>query len=374
MKKISYAVIAIIVIVIIVVFARGDKKGTGADASVSQAKPIKIGAILPLTGPVASAGEAAKHGIEKAVSDLIKEGKKIEVVYEDGQYDSKASIAAYNKLKTNDGVNAIIVFGTPSTMPLVPLVNADHMPLMALTLAPVYSTPSDYTFRMIASGVATAKYGSDILIDKLGKKKIAVMYLTNDYGIGVLKSFKEFVGTRAKIVAEEGAATGVVDYRTQLTKIKASNPDGIYLAMAYKEAGLFVKQARELGITVPFVGDQPVDSPDFITTAGTASEGTIIISPTTASADSFTNEYTQTFGIAPSYLSVKMYDSVKVLGAVGEKCVDKNYSGECLKDNLYALKDFPGLSFAINYDANGDINDQLVTRVVKNGKLVQQEI
>lgn len=365
-KKIIWGVVAAVIIILVILLVKNKPE--------TNKQVMRIGAILPLTGPVASAGESAKHGIEKAVSDLAKEGKIIEVVYEDGQYDSKASIAAYNKLKTSNGVNAVIVFGTPSTMPLIPLVNADHMPLMALTLAPAYSTPNDYTFRMIASGVDTAKIGSDVLIDKLGKKKIAVMYLTNDYGIGVLKSFKEFVGNRAVIVAEESAATGVTDYRTQLTKIKAANPDSIYLAMAYKEAGLFVKQAKEFGIKVPFVGDQPVDSPDFISTAGIAAEGVIVISPTTASADSFTQEFTQSYGLAPSYLSVKMYDSVKVFQSISSKCTTENYSGDCLQKALYAVKDFPGLSFAINYDSNGDINDQLVTRVVRDGKFVQEEI
>lgn len=360
----------IIVILLLGVFIKVGKTTSSPSSSV---KPIKIGAILPLTGPIASAGEAAKHGIEKAVSDLAKEGKNIEVIYEDGQYDSKVSISAYNKFKI-EGINALVVFGTPSVMPLISLVNADHIPLMALTLTPTYSTPNDYTFRMIASGVVTAKSGSDILIDKLGKKKIAVMYLTNDYGVGVLKFFKEFVGTRATIVAEEGAATGVVDYRTQLTKIKAANPDGIYLAMAYKEAGLFVKQAKELGISVPFVGDQPIDSPDFIATAGNASEGTIVVSPTTASVDSFSSEYKTAYGILPSYLSIKMYDSIKVLASVGEKCKTENYTGECIKNALYALKDFPGLSFPINYDLNGDINDQLITRIVRNGKFVQEDV
>jgi ABC-type branched-subunit amino acid transport system substrate-binding protein len=112
----------------------------------------------------------------------------------------------------------------------------------------------------------------------------------------------------------------------------------------------------------------------FISTAGPASEGVIVISPTTASADSFTNEFAQAYGIPPSYLSVKMYDSIKVLESVGEQCASKDYAGECVKDGLYAVKNFPGLSFPINYDSNGDINDQLVTRVVKDGKFVQQDI
>lgn len=362
-------ILAVIVVIIVAIGISVNKdKGTPTTS-------FKIGAILPLTGPVASAGESAKQGIEKAVSDLNRDGKtNIEVVYEDGQYDSKASIAAYNKLKNTDKVNAVVVFGTPSAMPLIPLVNADHMPLMSLTLAPAYTTPDDFAFRMIASAVDTAKFGSDILIDKLGKKRIAVMYLTNDYGIGALKSFKDFVGKRATIAAEEGAATGVTDYRTQISKIKSSNPDGIYLAMAYKEAGLFVKQAKELGLKVPFVGDQPTDSPDFITNAGVAAEGTIVISPTTKSANSFTDEFTKTYNIAPSYLSVKMYDSIKVLQSVSDQCKDSKYSGDCIKKALDDIKDFPGLSFLINYDSNGDINDQLVTRVVRNGKFVQEEV
>ncbi len=369
MKKAIWAAVIIVVIVILGIWM-GNKGKVTENNSAAVQKPMKIGAILPLTGPVASAGEATKHGIEKALIDLAKDGKKpnVEVFFEDGQYDSKASISAYNKLK-NEGVDAFMVFGTPSVMPLVPLVNADHKPLMALLLAPVYSTPDDYTFRMVASGVTTAQYAADMLND-LGKKKIAVMYANNDYGIGGLKSFKEFVGTRATIVAEENAAPGVTDYRTQVTKIKKANPDAVFMLMTYKEAGLFIKQAKEIGLNVTFLGDQPVDSPDFIATAGAAAEGAIVISPTAASNDTFSQEYTAAYTLPPSYLSVKTYDSVKVFNAIAEKCAAKNYTGECIKDELYAIKDFPGLSFPINYDKNGDINDQLIVRTVKDGKFI----
>lgn len=366
MKK-TPVIIAIVVLVVVgFLLSEGSKMGVA-----NKSDHFKIGAILPLTGPVASAGQSAKNGIEKAVADLAQNEKvNVEVVYEDSQYDAKASIAAYNKLKETDGVNAIVAFGTPSAMALSSQVNKDQIPLMALTLAMAYTSPDDYTFRMIASAEDTAKFAADFFTDKLNKKRIAVMYLNNDYGIGALKSFKRLIGSRATVVAEEGAATGVVDYRAQIAKIKSANPDGIYLAMAYKEAGIFIKQAKELNINVPFVGDQPVDSPDFIATGGAATEGTVVISPTTASNDKFQQEFKDKYGALPSYLAVKMYDSIKVLSHVASKCESKGYSGACLKDELYAIKNFPGLSFPINYDKNGDIGDQLIMRVVKDGKFV----
>ena len=361
MKKISIAVAVIIIVVLIGVLSNK------APANNTGGNTFKIGAILPLTGPIASAGLSARQGIEKAVADLAV--KNIEVVFEDSQYDPKTSLAAYNKLKT-DSVDVIVTFGTPSAMALTPLVNADKIPLMALTLAPAYESADDYTFRMIASANDTAEFAADFLTDKLGKKRIAVMYLTNDYGIGALSSFKKALGSRASIVAEDGSGTGVTDYRTQITKIKAAKPDAIYLAMAYKEAGVFVKQAKEFGINVPMLGDQPVDSPEFISTGGTATEGTMVISPTIASNDKFKEEFNTKYNILPSYLSIKMYDSIKVLHDVATKCEKEIYSGECIKNGLYATKDFPGLSFPIRYDNNGDINDQLVMRVVKNGVFV----
>lgn len=362
-----------IVVIVLVVW-----KTVGNDSLepvTGETKVMKVGAILPLSGPIASSGGFAKDGIEEAVKDLMAraDGSNIEVIFEDGQYDSKASLSAYSKLKNVDGIKALIVFGTPSVMPIVPMVNADKIPLLGLLAAPVYSTPNDYTFRLMGDSDSEAKFASDILVGKLGKKKIAVMYLNNDYGTGALASFKKYVGDRATVVAEEGSAPGNTDYRQQLTKIKATNPDAIFLATLYKEGGLIIKQAKEMGLTGSFLCGQPCDNPDLISTAGAASEGLIVVTPTNKTENDFIEKYEASHGMRPSYLTLRVYDGINILSEVAKLCENQDFAGECLKDKISGLKDFPGLSYPINFDAEGDINDQFMIKVIKDGKYVPYE-
>ena len=368
MKKLIW--IVVILIVIWGVWFRGEKSAPITEGG----RAIKIGAILPLTGPIASAGEFAKQGVELAVADLMAQGKKVEVIFEDNQYDSRVGLSAYNKLKTVDKVDAVVVFGSPVAMPLIPVVNADQIPMLALTASPAYSTPDDYAFRIVGTADTEAKATVETLVDKLGKKKIAVMYLNNDYGTGGLAAFKKYAVGKATVVAEESAPPGATDYRSQLAKIKAANPDGIFLATLYREAGTILKQAKEMGINLPFMCGQPCAAPELFTTAGLAAEGLIIVAPTNNATTEFANAYTQKYQQDfLSYITLRHYDAIKVLSSVGEACQSDNYSGPCLKKQLDDLTNFPGLSYQINFDQNGDINDQFTIQVAKDGKYVPYE-
>ena len=369
MKKAIWAIV-ILVIIGLIWWAAGKSEPLGQNNQ----EPIKIGAILPLTGPIASAGEFAKQGVELAVANLVAEGKKIEVIFEDNAYDSRVGLSAYNKLKTVDKVDAVVVFGSPVAMPLIPIVNADQMPMLALTASAAYSTPDDYAFRIVGTNDTEAKATVDVLVDKLGKKKIAVMYLSNDYGTGGLAAFKKYAIGKATVVAEESAPPGATDYRSQLAKIKAVNPDGVFLATLYREAGTILKQAKEMGIMVPFMCGQPCVVPEIFEVAGTAAEGLLVVAPTNNASLEFIQSYQDKYGEDfLSYLTLHHYDAIKVLSSVGEVCASDDYSGPCLKKALDDLADFPGLSYQINFDENGDINDQFTIQVAREGKFVPYE-
>lgn len=369
MNKTTKTVVWIVVLAL-VVWGLSSLSGKKEDTSVND-KPIKIGVILPLTGPIASAGEFAKQGVERAVADLISAGGNLEVIFEDNGYDSKIGLGAYNKLKIVDNVDAVVVFGSPVAMPLIPIVNVDEIPMLALTASPAYSTPDDYAFRIVGTADKEAQVTADVLIDKLGKKRIAVLYLNNDYGFGALASFKKYVSDRANIVAEESSAPGQTDYRSQLAKIKSTNPEAIFLATLYREAGAILKQAKEVGINVPIMCGQPCDVPELFSVAGPAAEGLLVVAPTNNAPEEFVERYRNVYGQDfMSYLTLRHYDAIKILAKVGEGCINSNYSGECLKEKLDDLSDFPGLSYQVSFDENGDINDQSTVQIANDGKYV----
>lgn len=365
--------ISIVVIVLILLGIGWYYYGQTTKPAPVSGEAIKIGAILPLTGPAASSGEFSKNSIELAVKDLEKDGQKVEVVYEDTQFDGKVGLTAYNKLKTVDNVDAIFVFTTPAAMAIAPVANTDKIPVLAITATPAFSTPNDYTFRMIGTAEAEAEIIASIFTKKLSKKRLAILYQNSDYGKGGLDGFKKYVTGDAKIVAEENALPGAVDYKTQLTKIKSTNPEAIFLVTLYKEAGIIAKQARELGITSVLACGQPCENPELITASGEAIEGMIVVAPVATDSYGFNERYKETYGIKPSYVGLRSYDAIKILASVGKECAAGGYEGECMKDGLTKIKNFPGLSYKINFDQNGDINDQFVTTVVKNGEYIPYE-
>lgn len=367
-KIIIGIVVVLLIIWAIVAFSK-------KDSGMTTENPIKVGAILPLTGPIASAGEYLKNGIEMAIEDLKAEGKTVEVFFEDYAYDSKLAISAYNRLKSTEDIDVLIVFGTNGAMPLSPLVNADNMPMLGFLAAANYASPNDYTFRMFSDADSEAKFATEVLVNKLGKKNIGVMYLNNDYGKSGLESFKKYVAGKATIVAEEGAAPGVADYRAQLAKIKAANPDAIFLITLYKEAGTMLKQAKEMGITVPFMCGQPCHVTEVIDAAGgpVNAEGLIVTSPVDNAAEAFVTRYEEMHDAIPGYLTLRGYDGMKIISHIAERCAEDAYSGPCLKKQLEDIKDFPGLSYPIEFDTEGDINDRLLLRVVRNGAFVSYE-
>jgi branched-chain amino acid transport system substrate-binding protein len=373
MSKTVKIVIWVIVVILIIL---GIKALVAKEGSQPQSgERMKVGAILPLTGPIADVGQYSKYGAEFALAKLAEDNDQhIDLAIEDGQYDPRITVSAYNKLKTTSGVDALIAFGTPSANALAPLANQEKVPLFGLLAAPNYSTPNDYTYRMFTTSDTEAKFAADVLVTKLNKKRIGVLYLNNDYGIGGLAAFKKYIGNRASVVAEEGAVPGVVDYRSQLTKIRAAQPDAIFLITLYKETGQILKQAREMGMQGPFMCGQPCYHGEVITIAGPAAEGLVVVAPTENDrTGDIHDEYTTRFGVEPSYHALRTYDAVMILNEIAKECANQGYVGECLKKEIDTLSNFPGSSYLINFDDNGDINDQVVTKVIRNGQYVLYE-
>jgi branched-chain amino acid transport system substrate-binding protein len=369
-KKIIWGIILVIVVVILIGLGfNKDKTQVSDNTQTGSEAKLRIGAILPLTGPIAEAGQFAKQGIEEALLDLGKANNlHVEVVFEDGRYDPKTSLDAYTKLKSIDKVDALIVFGSPTAMSLSPGVNADKIPMLALTAASAYSTPNDFTFRSVGHADSEAKFASEVLVDKLGKKKIAVMYLNNDYGIGGLASFKKYIQGKAEVVAAEGSESGTSDFRSQLAKVKSAAPDAVFIISTYKEAGLMLKQAKEIGVTGPFVCGQPCDFKEVINTAGIdAAEDLIVVTTTDQARSEFMDQYEKKYGNNPSYITIRHYDSLVVLNDVATRCFSEDSDGECLRKELDNVTNFPGLSFPISYDVNGDVTDTFILKTIKNG-------
>lgn len=233
-----------------------------ASCSGKKNDTIKIGGIAPLSGGVAVYGVECKNGIDLAVEEINAaggiNGQKIEFICEDDEGDSAKSVNAYKKLVTKDRVKVIIGSLTSGcTMAITNLAQAQKVVQIAPAATAVAITDAgNYVFRACYTDPFQGKIGGKFAYENLGTKKAAILYdIGNDYSVGLTDNFTaEYTSMGGSIVSKESYSTGDKDFNAQLTKIKAANPEVIYLPDYYGTVALIAKQLRAQGINVPIVG------------------------------------------------------------------------------------------------------------------------
>lgn len=338
---------------------------------------IKIGAILPLTGDGAQYGKAAQRGIELAAKNINEQSgindKKIIIVFEDTQGNPKTGVTAIQKMILKDKVNVVIgdLFSSV-TLAVAPIMNQKNIVLLSpASSSPKITQAGDYVFRNCPSDVYEGGVMANYASSQLKIKKVAILYVNNDYGIGIKKIFREtFTANSGQVVAEESFGQDATDFRNQLVKIDSFQPEGIYL-IGHKEMGLVLKQARELGIKCQFLSTVMFEDPTILEIAKDAAEG-VIYSASAFDVKSeqpiikkFVDSYREEYNADPDVFSALSYDSVAIL----KKAMSGNSgSTQEIKEALYAIKDFDCVMGTISFDSNGDVKIAPVIKQVKNGQ------
>lgn len=223
---------------------------------------IKIGGIFPLSGPVAVYGVECRNGIQLAIDEINAaggiDGKMIVLVAEDDEGNPEKSVNAYKKLVTKDKCKIIIGSLTSGcTAAISSLAQAQKVLLLAPAATQTDITDAgDFVFRACFIDPFQGTVGGKFAYDTLGAKTAAALYdVGNDYSIGLYENFKSaFEAAGGKLVAAESYSTGDKDFNAQLTKIKNTNPDVVYLPDYYGTVALIAKQLRAQGISAPIVG------------------------------------------------------------------------------------------------------------------------
>jgi len=279
--------------------AAGVMAGCNSSASSDGEKggTIKIGANLELSGGVASYGQSAKEGIELAIEEINKkgiDGKKLELVTVDNKSDAAEATSGALKLATQDKVAAMIGAATSTnTLAQVQIAQDNKIPLITPTATNATITYkdgklNDFVFRTCFIDPFQGTVAANFATNDLKVKSAAVLIdSSSDYSKGLAASFKKaFKANGGKIVTEEAYVAKDTDFHATLTRIKAANPDYIFLPGFYEEVGLIVKQARELGLNVPIMGGDGWDSPKLVDLAGAASLQNTYITNHYSSGDS----------------------------------------------------------------------------------------
>jgi branched-chain amino acid transport system substrate-binding protein len=340
-------------------------------------EPIKIGHIAPLTGSVSMYGEWEKDGIELAIEEINAKGgingKKIIVIHEDSKAEPATGVTALNKLITIDKVPVIIGAAASSvTLACAPIAERNKVVLLSAVSAAIkISDAGDYIFRIFPSN---AQEGEKLvkLAKKLEYKDAGIIYINNDFGSELAEVVKaKATDNDIKIVAVEGYSQDATDFRTQLIKIKDKAPAAVFLLGYPKDMALVLKQAKELGIDTQFLAPDTFDAPEILESAGEAAEGVIYTLPKEDVPESFREKFKEKYNKEPNVVNALAYDALYLIALAIEK---GGYKGEGIKDALYQIKDFPGVTGNITFDEKGDAIDRpLALKTVKNGQFVPYE-
>lgn len=339
-----------------------------ANGGETQEEMVKVGVMVPLTGDASSYGESVKKAVELAKRQLGAEN--IELVFEDSKCEGKEAATAVQKLISVDGVQAIVgELCSGATLAAAPVAEQNKVVMISpASTAPTLTDAGEYIFRTIPSDAAQGAFGAKLVSDR-GLKKLAVLYTNDDYGVGFDKVLKDrFPQYGGEVVASEAVDRQTTELRAQLTKIKAANPDALYIISNSPDtASAALKQAKELGLEVTVFGSEGLKSEDVLKGAQGAAEG-MVLTGVSAGTDGFIKAHESVQGSAPGPFAAQAYDAFQAIHKAVEAGAN---TGEEIKEKLKGMS-FEGVSGEISFDTNGDVGGVYTVYVVKDGAFVKE--
>jgi branched-chain amino acid transport system substrate-binding protein len=357
-----------------------------ASASVSfaavAADPIKVGHYGSMTGKEATFGQSTDNGIRLAIEEINAKGglngRPIDIITYDTKGESAEAGKAVTRLITADNVTAVLG-EVASTLSLAggAVCQEKGIPM----ISPSSTNPSvtrgrDMVFRVCFidpfQGLVVAKFARE----NLKAAKVAVLYdQAQTYSKGLRDEFKKnFTKMGGTIVADEAYSSGDQDFGAQLAKIRAGNPDAIFVPGYYTEAGNIALQSRKLGIKVPLLGGDGWDSEQLAKIGNEAIEGCYYSNHYAAdqkseAVENFVKKYQAKFsGQTPDGLAALGYDAAYILFDAMKRA--KTLSGKDLRDAIASTSNFKGVTGTISLDKNHDAMKSAVVVKMQGGKPV----
>jgi len=343
------------------------------------AESIKIGEFASLTGKEAAFGQSSHKGTVLAVEEINAGGgvlgRPLQLVWEDNRSQQGESATIVRKLITRDRVVAILgEVASGRSLEAAPVCQQFKIPMISPSSTnPKVTENRDYIFRVCFidpfQGTVMAKFASSTL----KVKKVAVLLdAAAPYSVGLASFFTEkFKASQGVITAERKYNSGDKDFKAQLTAIKASAPEAVFVPGYYTEAGLIVRQARELGIQTPIFGGDGWEAPQLLEIGGKALEGTFYSThysseDKSAAVQEFVKRFRAKYGEVPDAMAALGYDSVKVLADAIKRA--GSTEGPKLRTALAATRDLPGVTGNTTIDAQRNATKPAVIIAVKDGR------
>ena len=347
-----------------------------AVSTTGQADTIKVGFNVPLTGFAAADGKSARIGAELAVEQVNAaggiNGKNLELVVYDDQASPKESAPLAAKLITQDGVAAGISGSySGATRAAATIYQENATPyISAYAVHPDITRAGDYVFRTSFMGEVQGRAGAKLVGEMMGKKRVSIITLANDFGKSLEAGFKEKAAEFGiEIIGEYDYSIKDREFGPIVSKVKSESPDAIYASGYFFTAGPLVSQLREAGVDVPIIGQEGYDGEMFIKIAGAASEGVIITTSldrdsTDPLAQAFIQGFQDKAGYPADMVSASTHTAVLVL-AEAMKQVDP--SDKAALRGAIASTSINAATGNISFNKLGEVKKSVQVQVVRDG-------
>ena len=338
---------------------------------------IAIGVVYPVTGHIAATGQLMKEGFELALSEINKvqpDGRTLKFIIGDDASTPEGAVAAFNKLIHEDGISIILGPSTSSaTKAAFPIAQENQIVAITATAgARGLGAIGDFVFRVPLTTSIVIPKGIQITQAKLGYQRVATLYdKTDHFSTDRDETLQEtFTANGIEVLTTEVYQSGDTDFSAQLTRIKALEPDAIFVSALPPEKPGILIQGQELGISVPFIMSSLTQAE--VQVAGAAAEGAITFIGWHATDDTpgnqaFVQNYKATFGVPPNAFAAVSYATAHILAEALNNAESTDVIA--IRDALANIRDLDTILGKFSFDSNGNGVYEPKALIVKDGTL-----
>jgi ABC-type branched-subunit amino acid transport system substrate-binding protein len=346
----------------------------------AQQPPIKIGAILPLTGSGASYGVWMKGGAEMAAEEINAAGgiagRKLEVIYEDHAADASKAVNGMRRLVEVEKIPFTLTSYSAPTLAIQPIGAQNKVVMMNGGGQSDNLANKEYLYNNIP--VVSNEVG--VIADWLTKDKkfkaAAVIVANDEAGRNAAKTFREkFTADGGRVLAEEQVALDGNDFRAQLAKLKAAGGDLLFISSYGRNVAIIVDQAREIGMTIPFAATSWVLIPEVLKAKG--AEGMLVTRLPFNPDSPFSRKFKDKYKTDAGFFAVQYYSGTKIFARAAEEAMKKSggkLDGEGVKNAIESLKAFDTISGKLVFQPNHAALMDIEVGVIKGGKVEVEKV
>ena len=352
--------------------------GCAKEKAAEEPATIHIALTAPITGDYAEYGKNFQRSVEMGIEFINAAGgvlgKQLVLSVADSKGDPKESATIAQKWTSDPTIVAQIGdFTSTCCMASQPIYDQAQMVQLSPTASHTdYAKGSIWSFGIVGTQAAEGPFMADFAYNKLGLRKIAVININNDWGVDTQKYFTQaFKALGGEVVATESYFDGEKDFTAVLTKLRAANPDSLFMAAMYNDGALISNQRAKLGWDVTVVGPSSLYSPQLLALGGDSVNGiytnvSFFTEDPAPAVQSYVTEFEKRYSVKPNFHAALAFDAINLLADAITRAGSTDRTA--IRDALAATKDFQALTGSITFTPVGDAVKQYTRVWINNGK------